>query len=76
MPKEDLDPNEMDEIIHVTLPRSDYLIMREMIDKQKSLDWIGKYMRNILFVTLGGLLTVVAFGEQLKKLISILIGGS
>lgn len=72
MPKEK-DPtsiNEMDEVVNVTLPKADYLIMREMIEKQKSLNWVGKYVRNILFVTAGGVLTLIAFGGEIKKLIA------
>ncbi len=75
MSEKDQNPSEMDEVINVTLSKTDYLIMREMIEKQKSLNWIGKYIRNILFVTVGGLLTLIAFGEQIKKLFSVLFGG-
>ncbi len=74
-PKKDPTLNEKDEVVNVTLPKDDYLIMREMIERQRSLNWIGKYVRNILFVTVGGLLTLIAFGEQVKKLFTILFGG-
>ena len=68
--KEQTSINEMDEVVNVTLPRDDYLIMREMIEKQKSLNWIGKYVRNFLFVTAGGILTLMAFGGEIKKLVT------
>jgi hypothetical protein len=72
--KEDLNLKELDEVINVTLPKADYIILREMLEKQKSLNWIGKYVRNILFVTVGGLLSLIAFGEQLKKLFTSMFG--
>lgn len=68
------DLNEQDEIINVTLPKQDYVIMREMIDKQKSLNWFGRYARNVLFVAAGGLLALLAFGEQFKLLLNKFLG--
>ena len=70
----DLNPQEKDEIINVTLPKQDYIIMREIIERQKSLNWVGKYVRNVLFVAAGGLLTLVAFGEQIKKFLEAFLG--
>lgn len=70
----DFNPQEKDEIINVTLPKQDYVIMREMIERQKSLNWIGRYFRNVLFVAAGGLITLVAFGDQIKKFLISFLG--
>lgn len=67
-------PQDKDEIINVTLPKQDYVIMREIIERQKSLNWIGKYFRNVLFVAAGGLLTLVAFGDQIKRFLTAFLG--
>ena len=66
--------DKQDEVINVTLPKQDYIIMREMIEKQKSLNWIGKYVRNILFVAAGGLLTMMALGDQIKAILHKMLG--
>lgn len=67
--------DEKDEIITVTLSKGDYIIMREIIDRQKSLNWIGKYFRNVIYVTVSGLLLLIAFGEQIKALFTKILGG-
>ena len=63
-----------DEIINVMLPKSDYKIMRDMIDRQKSLNWIGRYFRNVVFVAAGGLIALIAFGDQFKAMFSKFFG--
>ena len=63
-----------DEIVTVTLPRKDYLVLREMIEQRNSLNWIGKYFTNVLFVLAGGVLTWIAFGEQVLKAIKMALG--
>lgn len=63
-----------DEIITVTLPRKDYLVLREMIEQRNSLTWIGKYFTNVLFVLAGGVMTWIAFGEQIIKGLKVLLG--
>lgn len=70
----ELTPQDKDEIINVTLPKQDYIIMREIIERQKSLNWFGRYARNVLFVAAGGILTLVAFGDQIKKLLISFLG--
>lgn len=70
----DIKINEDDEVVVVTMPRADAEVLREMIDRQKSLSWIGGYVRNVLFVAAGGILTLLAFGDQIKKLLSAWIG--
>lgn len=63
-----------DEVINVTLPKADYEILRDMITKQKSLNWIGKYIRSVLLVAVGGIVTLISFGDQIKHLIELLLG--
>lgn len=76
-PSKQLDASQKDdEVISVTLSRSDYITLREMIAKQKSLTWIGKYIRNIVLVAAGGVLTLVAFGDTIKRLLTSWLGGS
>lgn len=67
--------DDQDEIINITLPKEDYLILRDMIDRQRTLNWLGKYFRNIIFVAASGLLVLIAFGEQIKGILSKLLGG-
>ena len=47
---------------------------REMIEQRNSLNWIGKYFTNVLFVLAGGVLTWIAFGEQVLKAIKMALG--
>jgi hypothetical protein len=63
-----------DELINVILPKSDYKIMRDIIERQKSLNWFGRYFRNIIFVAAGGLLALIAFGDQFRTIIARLFG--
>lgn len=73
-PPNKTDPQIADEVITVTLSRSDYETLREIIDRQKSLSWLGKWMKNVIFVAAGGILALLAFGEQIKHIISSWIG--
>lgn len=73
-PKIQVEVPEGDEVIVVTLSREDAKIMRSMIEKEKSLSWLGKWLRNGLFVFAGGILTVVAFGDTFLKLIKSMLG--
>lgn len=57
-----------DQVINVTLSKEDYNIMRDMIERQKSLNWIGKYIRTIVLVALGGLVTFMTVGEHFKNM--------
>ncbi len=66
--------DDQDEVVNVMLPKADYLIMRQIIDRQKSLNWIGKYFRNVIFVAAAGLIALIAFGDQFRALISKLLG--
>ena len=73
-PPNKTDPQIADEVINVTLSRSDYETLRDIIDRQKSLSWLGKWAKNVLFVAAGGILALIAFGDQLKQIISGWIG--
>jgi hypothetical protein len=72
--KNKIDIQNEDEVINVTLSKADYVVLREILEKQKSLNWLGKYVRNILFVTLGGLVTLFTFGDQIKGFIGKILG--
>ena len=73
-PRNGIEEHNDDEVVSVTLSRRDYIVMRDMIEKQKSLTWIGKYVRNVIFVFAGGILGVLAFGEQFLKILKSLLG--
>jgi len=66
--KEQFTPTQEDDVvITVTLSKQDYEIMRDMIEKQKSMNLLGRYIKGILFVAIPVLVTLITFGEQLKK---------
>lgn len=65
---------ESDEIIVVTLPREDYEIMRDMINKQRSLNWFGKYARTVLFVFAGGMITLFTFWDLIVTGVKAVLG--
>lgn len=62
-----------DELVNVSLPRRDVKRLKEIIDRDRSLSTVGKYARNVLLVAAGGLITLVAAWDTLKRL---LLGGS
>ena len=78
--KNEREPNEVtststdDELVIVTLTRADYNVLRDIVNRQKSLNWVGRYVKNVLFVAAGGIITLLVFGEQVKKLLSSLLG--
>lgn len=55
----------------VTMTKKDYMILRGMIEERRSLNWLGKWMTNILFVAIGGFLGLVAFGDAIKQWILV-----
>lgn len=63
-----------DEIINVRLNREDYNTLRDMIKKQQSLSWLTKHLMNTTFVFLGGLVALIAFGEQIIGYLKIALG--
>jgi hypothetical protein len=63
-----------DEVINVTLPLGDYEVMRDMIERQKSLNWLGKYVRTVLFVFAGGVLTLVMFYDTIVGIFKKVLG--
>jgi len=62
-----------DEVVVVTLPRSEYLILRDMLVKQKSLNWISKYARNVLFVFAGGIIAIIALYDNVINWIKVIL---
>lgn len=64
------DEQKGDEVINVTLPKKDYEQLRTMIERDRSLSVVGRYVRNVLLVAAGGFITLVAFWDQLKRLLT------
>lgn len=62
---------EDDTRVVVTMTKKDYMILRGMIEERRSLNWLGKWMTNILFVAIGGFLGLVAFGDAIKQWILV-----
>lgn len=60
-----------DEVIDVRLPMKDYLIMKEMIERQRALNWFGRWMRNVGLVAVGGFITLVVFWDHIKRILGI-----
>ncbi len=59
-----------DQIITVRLPRSDYIVLREMIDNQNALSGVRKWFHkklSILFWIAGGLLTMAGLFEFFRR---------
>lgn len=63
-----------DEVITVTLSRADYETLRDMITKQQSLSWLGRWLKNVLLVAIGGVLTLIAFGDQIRHVLTTFLG--
>lgn len=74
--QEKTEAQKQDEVINVTLSRTDYDVLRGLITAQKSLSWMGRFARNVLFVAAAGILTLFAFGNQLKQVLSSWLGGN
>lgn len=65
-----------DEVITVTLSRADYETLREIITRQQSLSWLGKWLKNVLFVAVGGILALLAFGEQIRHILALFLNST
>ena len=72
---EKTEQQKQDEVITVTLSRADYETLRDMITRQQSLSWLGKWLKNVLLVAIGGIITLIAFGDQIRQLLSLFING-
>lgn len=59
--------NKEDEIVVVQLPRKEYLLMRQMIQREETMSLVWRWMRTFIFVLTGGILTLVTFGETMLK---------
>lgn len=69
---DDLDKDhysDKDEIIVVRMPRRDYLIMRDMINRQKALNWVGRWFKHVIFVAAGGIITVMLLWDRIKQVL-------
>lgn len=62
--------NTEDEIIIVHIPRKDYKILREMIERERSYSWLKNYLRSLwVWAFIGGLMTLFAFSDRLTQFI-------
>lgn len=58
--------NTDDEIITVNIPRKDYKILREMIDRERTYSWVKNYLRSLwVWGFVGGLLALSTFSDKI-----------
>lgn len=56
-----------DELITIRLPRKDYEILKDIVEREKTFTNIGKYLRSsYVWIIGGGILSVILYYEQLK----------
>lgn len=59
--------NKDDEIIAVNLPRKDYKILREVIERERTYTWFKAYMRSWwVWALAGGVITVLTLGDKIN----------
>lgn len=69
MPQEDFKD---DELIDVQLPRSQYKILKEVIQREEAYHWFYRMIvTNWIFIVAGGVLTVLLLFEKLQSFIGI-----
>jgi len=69
MPQEDFKD---DELIDVQLPRSQYKILKEVIQREEVYNWFYRMIvTNWIFIVAGGVLTVLLLFEKLQSFIGI-----
>lgn len=60
--------DEFDEVIMVTLPRKDYVVMREIISERQAMKGLKRWLTAVLFWTTGGALSLFGVYEALRRL--------
>jgi len=69
MPQEDFKD---DELVDVQLPRSQYKILKEVIQREEAYNWFYRMIvTNWIFIVAGGVLTVLLLFEKLQSFIGI-----
>lgn len=69
MPQEDFKD---DELIDVQLPRPQYKILKEVIQREEAYNWFYRMIvTNWIFIVAGGVLTVLLLFEKLQSFIGI-----
>ena len=69
MPQEDFKD---DELIDVQLPRSQYKILKEVIQREEAYNWFYRMIvTNWIFIVAGCVLTVLLLFEKLQSFIGI-----
>lgn len=70
MTEKDSDTNG-DEIINVQLPRKDYKVLREILEREKTWTWLARWMKSgLLWVIVGSIIILMNFWEQIKRALS------
>lgn len=58
--------NKGDEIINIKMPRKDYIVLREMIERERTYSWIKSSVRSLwVWALAGGLLTVISLSDKI-----------
>lgn len=72
-PRPDHPPSDTSEetLETVILPHKDATRLREMIERDRSLSVVGKYLRNVMLIVTGVLLPLVLFWGEIKKLLGL-----
>lgn len=62
--------NRDDEIITVNIPRRDYRILRDMIERERTYSWFKNWVRTLwVWALAGGVLALIALNEKLSGMI-------
>jgi hypothetical protein len=70
MIKHDSDTND-DEIVNVQLPRKDYKVLRDILEREKTWSWIARWMKSgLLWAIVGSMIILMNFWEQIKRALS------
>lgn len=57
-----------DEVINVSMPRKDYKMLREMIERERTYSWLKNYLRSLwVWAFAGGVLVMIALGDRISE---------
>lgn len=56
-----------DEVITVNMPRKDYKILRDMIERERTYSWIKNYLRSLwVWAFAGGIVVMLTLGDRIS----------
>jgi hypothetical protein len=59
-----------DELINVKLPRSKYEVLRKMIEREETWNWLQRWLaNNWIFIIGGGLLSLIILWEKVQHFV-------